>query len=126
MLMGIKKLLERNALNIAIIITLIIAFLSLVSLKEIPIVKIKNSDKFGHFTAYFVLCLSWLYALKYHPALRLKKYTVILLLVGYGIIIEVLQGVLTSYRQADFFDILANSSGVLLAAFLFKRVSRFL
>ncbi len=124
--MVIKKLLERNALNIAIIITLIIAFLSLVSLKGIHVVKIRNSDKFGHFLAYFTLCMSWLYALKHHPALQLKKYTVILLLIGYGIVIEVLQGVLTSYRQADIFDFLANTLGVLSAAFLFKKIARFL
>jgi len=124
--MAIRKLLERNALNIAIVITLVIAFLSLASLKGIPLVKVKNSDKFGHFLAYFTLCMSWLYALKHHPALQLKKHTIMLLLIGYGIVIEVLQSVLTTYRQGDFFDFLANTFGVLLAAFVFQKVARYL
>jgi len=124
--MTIKKLLERNALIIAITLTLIIAFLSLVSLKNIHLLKVKNSDKLGHFFAYFTLCMSWLYALKNKPSIGLTKITILFLLIAYGIIIEVLQEVLTSYRQADIFDVFANTAGVFVAAFLFKKVSRFL
>ena len=127
--MAIKKLLERNALVIAILLTLVIAFLSLVSLKGIHVIKVKNSDKYSHFIAYFVLCLSWLFAHMHSSKLqlkKLKKYTIVLFLIVYGIIIEVLQGVLTTYRQADFFDFLANSAGVLMAAFIFEKVRRFL
>ena len=37
----------------------------------------------------------------------------------FGIIIEILQGVITSYRTASYLDILANTIGVLLAVVIF-------
>jgi VanZ family protein len=120
--MPIKKLLERSALPIAIILTIFIAIISLVSLKGGPHIKISNSDKLGHFIAYLLLSLSWLYALKNYPLKKNKKYLFISLLIGYGIIIEVLQGVLTTYRQADLYDIIANSAGVLFAVILYRKI----
>ena len=41
------------------------------------------------------------------------------LAVLFGMLIEVLQGVLTSYREPDWFDILANTAGILLAVVIF-------
>ena len=38
--------------------------------------------------------------------------------------IEVLQGVLTSYRTADYFDILANATGAFLALVIFNIIFR--
>ena len=37
----------------------------------------------------------------------------------FGIIIEILQGVITSYRTASYLDIVANTIGVLLAVVIF-------
>ena len=88
--------------------------------------RMENSDKIGHLLAYFTLCFSWLYAFKNNTFLGIKKHTIITLVILYGIIIEVLQGVLTTYRQADIYDVLANTTGVFLAVFLFQKVSRFL
>jgi len=122
MLMPIRKLLERSALPIAIFLTIFITAISLISLKGVHLIKVSNSDKFGHFIAYFLLSLSWLYALKGIIQKKNKKYILIFILISYGIIIEVLQGVLTTYRQADFYDIIANSAGVLFAAILFRKI----
>lgn len=122
MLMHIKKLLERNALLIAVFFTIFITIISLVSFKGIPHIKVSNSDKFGHFLAYLLLSLSWLYALKDLPLKKNNIYIIVFLLISYGIIIEVLQGILTTYRQADFYDIIANSAGVFFAAILFKKI----
>jgi len=120
--MPIRKLLERSALPIAIFLTIFITAISLISLKGVHLIKVSNSDKFGHFIAYFLLSLSWLYALKGIIQKKNKKYILIFILISYGIIIEVLQGVLTTYRQADFYDIIANSAGVLFAAILFRKI----
>ncbi len=122
--MPIKKLLERNALLIAILLTIFIAVLSLISLKGVHIIKVSNSDKFGHFFAYLTLSLSWLYAHKNFQYKKIKKITLILLIISYGILIEVLQGALTTYRQADLYDIIANSIGILFAAILFEKINR--
>lgn len=120
--MTIKKLLERNALGIAIILTVFITILSLVSLKGIHIIKVNNSDKFEHFFGYIILSLSWLYAFKDDLTKQSKKFLLIILLIIYGIIIEVLQGVLTTNRQADFYDVIANSIGVLTAVLLYSKI----
>ena len=79
----------------------------------------ENSDKLGHFLAYFLLSLSWFSALKN----KFNNNLIIILLISYGIIIEVLQEVLTVHRQADFKDVLANSMGVILAYLLYQKIN---
>ena len=116
MLRLIKRLLERNAFAIAIFLTLFITFISLVSLTGMPRIKLDNSDKIGHSLAYFMLSFSWFFALKK----RFNNILIIALLISYGIIIEVLQEVLTTHRQGDFTDVLANSIGIILAYLLYQ------
>ncbi len=124
--MDIKKLLAHNAYTIAIALTIFIAITSLVSLKGIKTVSlgISNFDKIVHFTSYFLLTLSWFFAMQTLLKNRKTKIILIVSLISYGIIIEALQGGMTTHRQADVFDILANSLGVLLATFLFPRLNR--
>lgn len=102
-------------LFIAIIITIIIAILSLMPIGEQPI-KINNLDKIEHAIAYFFLTLTWLLALG-----KNKKAIAIIIAVSifYGIIIEILQVTLTSHRVAEYLDALANSIGVVMALFVF-------
>ena len=114
--MPTKRLLERNALAVAVFITLLIAFLSLVSLDGVAKINISNSDKIGHTIAYFTLSLSWFYVFKKQPRKRILAF---FLLIIYGIVLEVLQGTLTTYRTADFYDFIANTIGILLAVFVF-------
>ena len=111
----IKTLLKGNILYIAVIITIIIAYLSLIKVGKQPI-SIKYLDKIEHSIAYFTLALSWLLALKN----KVKIAIIIIGCVVYGILIEVLQGTITSYRTADFYDIIANTIGILIALLIFK------
>lgn len=80
-------------------------------------------DKILHFSAYFVLTISWLVAFYKSIYHKLPLINVVIALFIYGIIIEVLQEVFTTYRQADLFDILANSIGILIAWALFNKIS---
>lgn len=123
--MRIKKLLERNAYTIAILITVFVTISSLVSLKGISSISIKIShfDKIAHAFSYFILALSWFFATQTDFKKKNFKIILILLLISFGIIIEALQSGLTTTRQADFFDILANSFGVLVAAIFFKKLN---
>ena len=123
--MHIKKLLERNAYLIAILITVFVAVSSLVSLRGISSISIgiSNFDKIVHAISYFILTLSWFYATQNDYKKSSFKIILILLLISFGTIIEVLQGGLTTYRQADFFDVLANSLGILLAATFFNKLN---
>lgn len=114
MLKPIKKLLEHNAYAFASVLTLIITYLSLSSLSELPI-EISTSDKILHGLAYFSLSLSWFFAVK--PAHKSIKNKIIigLAVVIFGVIIEVLQEQLTENRMMDFYDVIANTLGVLVA-----------
>lgn len=116
MLKHIKKLFKDNSLIIAIGITISIAILSLLKLGKQPI-SFSNIDKIEHGIAYFVLTLFWLVA----ASKRIRILLIVLVCFVYGIIIEVLQGTLTDYRAAEYYDILANTIGILIA-FIFFRV----
>ncbi len=80
-------------------------------------VNFKNADKVFHFCAYFGLTVLWqvnLYKQKprayFSPSLK-----ILLGVIFFGIIIEIIQGRLTTYRGFEYLDIVANSSGAVLA-----------
>ncbi|AVR45317.1 teicoplanin resistance protein VanZ [Christiangramia fulva] len=76
-----------------------------------------------HAGAYLFLALLW----EFYILLKrkdFKQYRANVLWVAlacfiFGMLIEVLQGTLTSYRTPDWFDILANSTGIGLAVLIF-------
>ncbi len=123
MLTDIKKLLERNALFIAIVVTIIIAVLSLSAVPKLNMeLGIKSGDKYLHFIAYFVLSSLWYFALKNKISEKVFKIFVPLGLILYGIILEGLQSGLTTYRTGDIYDAIANSAGVIVALIMFNRI----
>ncbi len=77
------------------------------------------TDKMMHLGAYFVLAILWfLYYIfkKQEEFINIKGFfNISILIILFGMLIEVLQGALTDYRDPDWADILANSIGVLLA-----------
>jgi VanZ family protein len=129
MLKPIKSLLENNAIYIAVFFTICILFGSLVKSEFIVVESISVSDKIYHLIAYFLLMLSWLYAFFKREKFEENVKYIILGCFIFGIIIEILQGVITSYRTASYLDIVANTIGVLLAVVIFhvfeKKISVF-
>lgn len=121
--MRIKNLLQANAYLIAIGLTAFIAYLSLDSFSEINM-PIDNFDKVFHSLAYFFLALSWFFAVQKSHSIFKYRIVVAFLVIIFGIIIEVLQSSLTTYRTADYYDIMANSFGILIAMVLFNRLLR--
>ena len=121
--MDIKKLLERNALFIAIAATVILAVLSLSALPKLNLsLGIKAGDKYLHFIAYFGLSILWYFALKDKINEKVFKILVPLGLIFYGIILEGLQSGLTTYRTGDVYDAIANAAGVIVGMILFNRI----
>jgi VanZ family protein len=123
MQMRIKNSLQANAYLIAIGLTAFIAYLSLDSFSEINM-PIDNFDKVFHSLAYFFLALSWFFAVEKSHSIFKYRIVVAFLVIIFGIIIEVLQSSLTTYRTADYYDIMANSFGILIAMVLFNRLLR--
>jgi len=123
MLRDIKKLLEDNALILAILASIIIAVLSLTAVPKLNLgLDIKSGDKYLHFIAYFSLSVIWYFALKDRIPKRVFKIIVPLGLIIYGIILEGLQSGLTTYRTGDLYDALANTAGVIVGLIFFNTI----
>jgi VanZ family protein len=124
MMQDIKSLLEPKKLLVAAIlytIVVTIAFL-IPSIEEKPI-DIKNFDKALHVFIYVMLVFLWL--LYFRNRLNPKIWCYILATIFlYGIIIEVLQSSITTSRQADIFDVIANSFGMSIGVMLFFTISK--
>lgn len=123
MLVLIKNLYKDNAILIAVVITIAIVFLSLSKISAFtPVVDINHVDKYQHTLAYFGLTLSWLFATQKMNRKPSFRFWMVFGVFLFGILMEILQQVLTTYRQADFFDVLANTSGVIIAYVFFRKV----
>ena len=116
----IRRLSERNLFVLALFWTIAITVASLISVGEMPKVDLPGNDKTIHFLFYFVLTLLWYVALERKYKNRLLKFLIVGASIIYGIIIEILQGVLTQNRQADVYDALTEGKAdAALAASLF-------
>jgi VanZ family protein len=116
-------LVARAGLFVAIVYTVLLLVSSLVSLGKISVGSFSPTDKLMHLTAYFGLVVLWkvYFILKNNSKVSFKNnlFKIAGLALGFGMLIEVLQGVFTSYREPDWYDILANAGGVLLAVSIF-------
>ena len=119
MLKYIKVLLEDNPILIAIFFTISITIGSLVKSDVIAVEIVSISDKTIHFIAYFFLMLSWLYVFFKKKSFSKNVKFIFIGCIVFGIIIEILQGVTTTYRTLSFLDVAANTLGVLFASTVF-------
>jgi VanZ family protein len=106
--------------------TLVVAYFCLVPSSDIPSISIPHLDKLAHSFFHFVFTILWFLFFKK----QVKKRNQTKLLVGsvifslfFGIVIEVLQVRLTTTRNGDFFDVLANLSGA-VSAFVFVLIAK--
>ena len=119
MLKHIKVLLEDNAILIAVFFTISITIGSLVKSDVVAVEIVSISDKTIHFIAYFFLMLSWLYVFFKKKSFSKNVKFIFIGCIVFGIIIEILQGVTTTYRTLSFLDVAANTLGVLFASTVF-------
>ena len=120
MLVLIKNLYKDNAIGVAIAITLIIVYLSLSKISSItPMLEIDHVDKYQHVLAYFGLMLSWLFATQKMTKKPSFKFWMVFMVFLFGVLMEFLQQAITTYRQADIFDVFANTSGIIVAYVVF-------
>ena len=121
MLQHIKNLLKDNIFSIAIIVTISIAYLSLVKVPKVSFA-ISYLDKWQHSFAYCTLTICWL--LSYYKRISNRKYIIIVACFIYGIILELLQSTITTHRTGDFLDVLANTFGILMGLLIFNQISK--
>ena len=104
---SVIKRLPRLALIATVWVAIAIAILSLLPGSDLPAQKL--NDKVNHFIAYGVL--TFLAVLGRHSISILK---IAVLAIGYGLLLEVLQGVMPFGRTASGLDAIANTGGVLI------------
>ena len=104
----------------SILITLAIIILSLVPIPEVPsLVTVPLWDKWVHFVMYGGLCCVYWYDFfkNGHSEKQNSKWLIwiVLLPVALGGLLEVCQSKLTTCRNGDWIDFIADGVGVLLA-----------
>ena len=97
--------------------SLCLAVASLVRINHDAIINIQFQDKIVHFMAYAVLCLLVFLSFQVQNINKSIWYAVLFAFI-FGIILELLQGVTPNARVTDTLDILANTLGILVMAFL--------
>jgi VanZ family protein len=112
-------------LPFAIFCTFFIVYLSLSDISDLPKLEVAYEDKLYHFVAYFALTSVWLLALTPYSSKSLRVNILISLgIIGFGIVIEIFQELITDYRVFDVFDILVNSIGVSVSYFCFELLKK--
>jgi VanZ family protein len=111
--------LKKWATPILVAYTLVLTIFSLVHLSDIPSLGYSFDDKIYHGFAYFVFTLI---AYNFFKQKRIPNAIMIsaLSVSIFGIIIEVLQFTMTSYRTLDIYDILANTLGAVISAVVLR------
>lgn len=104
------------------LVALVILYLSLANahtFDKVPVFNIPYIDKIVHFGMYFGLM--FLIIIENRKSIRSVKdlFTLSLIPLSYGIIIEILQSVLTVTRSGSFFDVIADLTGILVSIMIF-------
>ena len=100
------------------------AYLSLVPASTIPST-LPSWDKLNHFAGYAVLALLVLWTLTAWHALSIPLLTGAWIACNiYGLLLEILQKLMSSGRQFDGGDLLANALGALTTCVLFRHINQ--
>ena len=94
---------------LGLLMLLVVGALSLMPAPDVGV-----DDKLGHLITYFVLG-AWFGLLAANR--RVLSWSIVGLL-GYGMLLELLQG-MTSYRFAEWADVAANGGGILLGSLVY-------
>ena len=106
---------------LSIFYTVVLTIVCLIKLNKMPNIGMSNGDKIFHLLAYVVLTFLWVktFLFKFGFKKASSLLYIGLFCIIFGIIIEVLQGVMTDYRSPDIYDVIANTSGVVLTILFF-------
>lgn len=122
-LISTKSLLVRNkylwaSLFWTILIT-VSCLLSAETVNKVSWINIPNKDKIAHFIFYFIFTLLWYKHFRVLNKSRAKaRVRVFLFAIVWGLLLEVLQGLFTTQRSAELFDMVANALGSATAVLL--------
>lgn len=94
------------------------------ALPHVPLFNFPYFDKIVHFIMYFVFATLLIHDFQHYSKIKLKHWQIIaasiIIVVGYGGFLEILQRIPSLHRSTDFFDFLANTSGAIVASITFR------
>ncbi len=123
--MVIKRLLAHKTLfALLLLYTILITWASLARF-IIPFkIDLTGGDKIGHYLAYFIFTMVWFlfffFSEKRNENFKQSLVKSSVICFFYGGLMELLQMLLTNYRSPEWYDILANTSGIIFAVVLLK------
>lgn len=120
----ITNLFKNHAYKLSIIWALLIFALCSMPGSYIPSIswlEILSFDKWVHAGVFFILVSLIGFAVKTHQQSTGLFYFYVILSIVYGASLELMQATLFSERSADWYDIIANSFGCLLAPVLLNK-----
>lgn len=108
------------------LVTLVILYLSLANshtFDKVPVFNIPYFDKIVHFAMYFGLML--MITIESRKTIRDMKHLLIISLIPlcFGILIEIMQYLLTSTRSGSFYDAVADLTGILVCVMIFSFIN---
>lgn len=107
---------------------ILIAILCGIPGRDIPhisFLEIISFDKFVHAGIFFVLIVLSLRNFSKNNTLKnTTKYYLLAFGIGYGILLEILQGAIFIDRSADVYDVIANSFGCVMATLFFNKLKQ--
>ncbi|MEN9910229.1 MAG: hypothetical protein RLZZ540_3388 [Bacteroidota bacterium] len=120
-------MLKKICLGAALSWAAVILYLCLIRISELPEIKILYIDKIIHAFFYFVFSILWFYALRFYfkkqSSSKLLRVVFVMALL-FGIAIELFQTYFTTFRNGDVRDVLANTTGALLAIIMIKLLDK--
>ena len=98
--------------SLSVFYSIALIIVSLVRLNNLPKLNTGFDDKIGHFLFYAIFCMLWF--LSFH-SLKIKRslFAAAAFSILFGLIIELLQGVVSDHRTSCVYDFLANTMGAL-------------
>lgn len=111
---------ERKYFYITLLWALSIAFLSLVNINSIAKNIVSSQDKIIHFVFYAIFAI----LLRISFKKNINDVLIFIIVIIYGIIIEVLQSELTTYRKCEINDVLSNTFGALIGLLLLQLLNK--
>ena len=104
---------KKSYLFIAISWTCLVSILSLITISsEIgKSINVDFKDKYVHFLFYLVFVFVWFLYFVRTRYIKSARLVALILAITFGILMEICQGLFTTTRTPDVFDVLANSIG---------------
>lgn len=123
MLKHTKNLLEGSLIKyVAVVFHAIVTVAMLIPSSGISLLNLPQSDKLLHMVIYLILFVLWAFAFRKKVNKNWMFGLLVAVLTIYGIVIEIIQEKWIVSRTSDFWDVMANSMGIILGIVVYYKL----